>query len=232
MKVACSSAPFDVAIASRRLTQLEWLDVCARELDVDGVVFEQAHFPRTDDDYVAQLRKMAVDLGLTVVALACDAPFGPLGDDPSRDAWSAVAAGLGAPIAIGRAPGWQDDPGAWNSLVSSVRDCAREGKRRNLTLAMRNAAGTLCASGADLKRLAKDVDSAWLRFALDPEALDPPESIDALLPKAVIAIVAGGDGARSLRAFRPFVLVECVADDEPLATLGAAVRAARAAAVA
>src|SRR5579862_7300506 len=69
MKLAVSSTSFADDFAGGALTQLEWLDLCAAELEADGVVFELRHFPRTDAEYVAQLKKMAVDLGLTVAAL-------------------------------------------------------------------------------------------------------------------------------------------------------------------
>ncbi len=69
MKLACSSTAFDVFLRSGELTQLEWIDLCAYELAVDGVVFDVRHFPRTDTDYLAQVKKMAVDSGLDVAAI-------------------------------------------------------------------------------------------------------------------------------------------------------------------
>ncbi|MBD5634860.1 MAG: hypothetical protein IAI49_10310, partial [Candidatus Eremiobacteraeota bacterium] len=70
MKIACSSASFAQEIRRGDLTQLDWLDLCANELELDGVVFDADHFPRTDADYLAQMKKAAADLGLTVAALA------------------------------------------------------------------------------------------------------------------------------------------------------------------
>ena len=46
MKLACASGAFDREIESGELTQLEFLDLCARELDCDGVVLDVRHFPR------------------------------------------------------------------------------------------------------------------------------------------------------------------------------------------
>ena len=66
MKIACSTASFERALAEKSLTQLEWLDLCANELEVEGVVFDARHFLRTDDEYLAQLKKLCVDVGLTV----------------------------------------------------------------------------------------------------------------------------------------------------------------------
>ena len=51
MKVASASSAFDRAIERGDLTQLEFIELSARELAVDGVVLDARHFPRTDDDY-------------------------------------------------------------------------------------------------------------------------------------------------------------------------------------
>jgi hypothetical protein len=188
MKLAGSSASFETAIAARDLTQLEWLDLAARELALDGVVFDARHFPRLDDEYLAQLKKMATDLGLTVAGLSCDAILADA-EDAADDAerWLAVAAQLAAPLVLSRTPPAADQAGAWNDLAAAAKTASRVAKRLNVTVAVRNAPGTLCSGAADLKRLAKDVDSAWLRFALDARALDPPEPPEPLIPKTVVA---------------------------------------------
>jgi hypothetical protein len=225
MKLAGSSASFDGAIAAGGLTQLEWLDLCARDLALDGVVFDARHFPRTDADYLAQLRKMATDLGLTVAALSCDSLLGDAAEvEPSAERWLRVASALGAPLALARTPQEATrDPSAWSALVSAGKSAASAAKRLNVTIGVRNAGGTLCASGADLRRLAKDVDSSWVRFALDVAALDPPEPLGAALPKTVAAThdsrsldPLGADEAdlggvlRALGDFRGFLVIDFV----------------------
>ena len=71
MKLACASGALNREIESGELTQLEFLDLCARDLASDGVVLDVRHFPRTDGDYLAQLKKMAADRGLDI-ALGAD----------------------------------------------------------------------------------------------------------------------------------------------------------------
>lgn len=162
MKIACSSAAYAVPLAAGSLSQLEWLDVCANELEVDGVVFAAEHFPRTDGEYLAQLKKVAADLGLTVAALAADDALA--GDDEPR---LEMARALGAPLLVARAPAASADARAWSTFTDAAKSAARAAKGANVTLAVRCARGTLCESSAELRRLAKDVDSAWLRFAWD-----------------------------------------------------------------
>ncbi len=182
MKIACSSASFAREIAAGTMTQLEWLDVCANELEVDGVIFDAGQFPRADADYLAQLKKSAADLGLTVAGVAASDLF-----TASGAAHIERATALGAPLAIGPAPNANDDADAWGAFTTLATVRAREAKRANVTLAVRNAAGTVCTTSADLKRLAKDVDSSWLRFAGDDARLSNDDEVRALRPKTVIA---------------------------------------------
>src|ERR1700722_20880047 len=70
MKLACASSALGREVESVELTQLEFLDLCARELGCDGVVLDVRHFPRSDDDYLAQIKKMAPDWGLSIAALS------------------------------------------------------------------------------------------------------------------------------------------------------------------
>jgi hypothetical protein len=219
MNIGCSSESFARSIESGDLTQLEWLDVCANELEVDGVAFAARHFPRIDPEYLAQLKKACTDLGLTIAAVTA-----------SDTLWSAasgpldLAATLGAPVAIAPAPPADDDAGAWGTFAENVKRATRLAKERNVTLAVRNAVGTHCASAADLRRLAKDADSAWLRFAPSLAELDDADA-RALLPKAVIAVhaIAGLEGFAGpedpeaaaliarLARFRAFTLVDAPA---------------------
>jgi len=74
VKLAAASSALHGAIERGDLTQLEFLDLCAQVLATDGVVLDVRHFPRTDDEYLAQVKKMTVDRGLTIAAIT-DAAF-------------------------------------------------------------------------------------------------------------------------------------------------------------
>ena len=214
MKIACSSASFAEPIAAGRLTQLEWLDVCANELELDGVVLGVAQFARTDDEYLAQLKKTATDLGLTIAACADDAAIGNV--EPVL----AIALALGAPLVVTSTPAAGDDPAAWGRLVDDLKFAASAAKRANVTLALRPVANTFCASGVDIKRVAKDVDSAWLRVAFDTSVLAGDDTASALLGKAAIAMhpLDAIEPLAALERFRGFVVLErAVRADGPIA---------------
>jgi hypothetical protein len=221
MKVAISSASFGSVFARGELTQLEWLDLCANELEADGIVFDSAHFPREDDEYLAQVKKCSVDLGLTIAAVAAD---GVLESDGAR--WLDVAATLGAPLLIAHAPSTSGDPAAWGRFTEALQARAKDAKRVNVTLALRNAPGTLCVDVTDLARATKDVDSAWVRYALDARSLGELRA----LARTVIAVHTIGDVdrfatdgdedaatlVRGLARFRGFIVLDAATAQTPV----------------
>jgi len=219
MKISSSSASFAGMLARGELTQLEWLDLCAAELELDGVLFDLRHFARTDGEYLAQLKKTATDLGLGVAGLVATEPA-------DGETALEIATALGAPLVVLDAPGHSDDPAAWNVFVAALRPIVASGKRLNVTLALRNGPATLCASASDCKRLAKDIDSAWLRFATDANAFGAFDQLGDLAAKTVIATHTLSDVATfateadaeagrlvgALRGFRGFVVLDRAAE--------------------
>jgi hypothetical protein len=196
MKVAISSGSFAAELAAGELTQLEWLERSASALGADGIVFARDQFPRTDPEYVAQLRKVAVDLGL--IPLAIDAPqlLSPLLGDADRHAVLTLAAGLGALFVLTVLPAPGDvPPAAFVAAVGAAKAAVGAAKAANITLLVAPAAGTLGPDLPALQHFRKDVDSAWLRYALPAGAdrstwgardrvllvtVDPSADLDAL----------------------------------------------------
>jgi sugar phosphate isomerase/epimerase len=194
MKVCCSSHSYSRMLAAGDLTQLEWVDLCANELGLDGVEFVRSHFPRADTDHVAQLKKLCADRCLTVAALHHDTPFDPSDVDQhvAKIANSLeVAAGLGAPLVrLGVVAGGAAAAVAWRELVRGLKMACAQAKQYNITFALEPGADSLIAVPADAKRVIKECDSAWLRLAPTAQALGAPsrdEWIEAL-ESAVIVV--------------------------------------------
>ena len=183
MKLACSSTVFGQLLSSGELTQIEWLDVCARELAGDGVVLDVRHFPRTDSDYLAQVKKMAADLGLTVAAVRDDELFTRA--EPAMRANFELAGAVGAPLMASQLPSVLRM--SWSELLTRAGEATSLAKHHNTTLAIRNVPDTLAATSQELKRLSKEADSAWLRFAPELRAFDAGSEPSALLSKTVLA---------------------------------------------
>ena len=182
MKLAVASSAFHRSLESGELTQLEFLDLCARDLACDGVVLDVRHFPRTDGDYLAQVKKMAADRGLDIAALA-DAGFLAADETAMRSSLERAVA-LGAPLLASPLP--LETTGPWIEQLERLGTATSLAKRANVTLALRNAAGTFAATAHDCKRVSKEADSAWLRFGLDPRAFDAASDPGALAPNAVL----------------------------------------------
>jgi hypothetical protein len=224
MRIAISSSPFGRAFGAGELTQLEWLERCASVLAVDGVLPALADFPRTDREYVAQLRKVAIDLGL--VPLGIDAPALL---EPDRDVELALSVGtaFGGALVRTRLPAPGDVPPAtFVETVARAKAASRAGKGVNLTLLVAAAPGTLGEDLAGVKHLLKDVDSAWLRAA--PRALDVAEGIGAKDRYPALVATPSDDAAAVARAGRTaWVVLDVPRGEGDWEPVGAAIEALR-----
>ena len=213
MKLACSSTAFDELLRSGELTQLEWLDLCAHELAADGAVFDVRHFPRTDTDYLAQVKKMAADCGLTVAALRHDGFFSA--DRAHMEQTFEIALAIGAPLLSTPLP-LQTQAG-WDAVLETLGEACSLAKRHNVTLAVRNAPHTFAASMHDLKRVAKEADSAWLRYGPELGAFDASDDPKGALAKMVLAweplAPARLESAGLLAGFHGFVALDSAAGE-------------------
>jgi sugar phosphate isomerase/epimerase len=208
MKVCASSRSFDVALSNGALTQLEWIDECSAQDGLDGVDFSVEHFPRRDDDYLAQIKKLCVDRCLTVAAVNSGVAFGFGEIEPQIDAMKAaldVADSIGAPILRFTGGASSGSPGiAWRELIRGLKAVSEHAKARNVTLAVQPREGTLVANEADVKRAFKECDSAWLRLATPATVPWETCTRDAVI---MTAAPEGSELAAMLR-FRGFVTLE------------------------
>jgi sugar phosphate isomerase/epimerase len=183
MKLAVSSSCVSDALDRGDLTQLEFIDNAARVVRCDGVTLDVRHFPRSDGDYLAQIKKMATDLGLCIVALESHDFF--TADEGTMRAQIDMALAVGAPLLCASLAA--ETASSWSDQLARIGTASGLAKSANVTLAVRNAPGTFAASAHDCKRLTKEADSAWLRLALDPNAFDAASDWTPLLGNAVIA---------------------------------------------
>jgi hypothetical protein len=205
MKLACASGSLHREIERGELTQLEFVDLSAHSLACDGIVLDMRHFPRTDDDYLAQLKKMAVDRGLSIAALSDATFFSSERDRMARILGYAVT--LGAPIVA--APLAREVDESWNDQLAQLGEATALAKALNVTLAVRNAPETFAANTHDFKRVAKEADSAWLRFGPEPQRLDAASDPRALAVNTVLlwsdaALQTERSVAQTIAAFAGF----------------------------
>ena len=209
MRLACASGAFDRAFARGDLTQLEFVDACARELACDGVVLDVRHFPRVDDDYLAQLKKMTTDLGLSIAAYVDDTFFLANADGMAKAVERALL--LGAPLIA--APLAREASSPWNAQLTRINCATTLAKTANVTLAVRNARRTFAATGYDCKRLLKEGDSSWLRLGQQPAAFDAATDPAAFASSTVLLWCDAGQPVESDRLdgfqnFRGFLAID------------------------
>ena len=181
-------------LASGDLTQLEWIDLCANDLMLDGVEFVRSHFPRLDTEYIAQLKKLCADRCLTVASFHHDTPFEASDVDQHTAKLTnslEVAAGLGAPLIRIRAGQSLESPVlAWRELVRGLSAACIQAKQYNITFALEPRSQSLVATPTEVKRAIKETDSAWLRLAATASMLggDARDEWSEALNSSVIAV--------------------------------------------
>ena len=212
MRIAVSSSTFRRPLASGELTQLEWVERCASLLGVDGVVADAAGFPRTDGEYVAQLRKIAIDLGVVPFGIDGGSLFDASCSDGARETALALARGFGAAVLRTVLPPPGDVPPAtFAEAVRVAKAFARAAKTANVTAIVRSAPGTLGADAASVKHFVKDVDSAWLRAC--PGVLEELGARDRVPAFAASADDRAPDVAD--RAERRWVILDATPGGDP-----------------
>jgi sugar phosphate isomerase/epimerase len=232
MKIAVTSAVFAAALRRGELTHLEWLEACASRLELDGVVLARDDVPRTDREYAAQVKKVATDLGLVPVALDVPGLLDPDRRPDERTAALELAAALGAGlIRVSAGPPGDLPPETFARTVAAAKGFAALAKAANLTLTVAPGAGSLLATVADVQKLAKFVDSAWLRY--DLPAGDPDRGLlggrDRVLVERV-GLEEDVSGIAPLR--RGWFVLEGDGGADPFAAVAAAVGRLRATRVA
>jgi hypothetical protein len=227
MRIAVSSSTFRRPLGAGELTQLEWVERCASELSADGVVPALSDFPRFDAEYVAQVRKIAIDLGLVPFGLDAPGLLDPGGDPAIIERAVTVAAGLGAAVIRTAAPAAGDVPPA--TFVEAVRTAkivSRAAKAANVTVVATTAPGSIASDLGELHHLLKDTDSAWLRMCpavlAEPGAIGPKDRIPAFL-----ATPADDPVAVAERASAAWVILDAPAGERPWDTARDAIAALR-----
>ena len=206
MKLASSSASFDAALAAGDADPTRVArPVRARVASSTAIVFEARHFPRTDDDYLAQLKKLAADLGLTVAALACDvlARGGRRRDGrvAPRPGWRSRGRSARRCSSRGVPAAAEATRPAGTTSSRRAKAAALDAKRSNVVLARPQRAGDALRERRRPQATQQGGRQFVAALRVDAAALDPPEPVAPLLARdGRRAPRDGGDrGGRSPR---------------------------------
>jgi sugar phosphate isomerase/epimerase len=215
VKLGCSSWSYHAAFRAGGIDQMEWLRLCAEEMELDGVELVDLHFPTSDPAYLRDLKKRCTDLQLTIAGLAVSNDFGADDRRPTETQkvkqWCDVAAYLGAPI-VRVFAGWvppvqhaETPPGRivgafrrifgapridqrrlWSDVTYALRTATDYAADRGVTLALQNSRSEGIVGAADqIAQCVRDVGSPWLRVCLDPADLVDPGRFDAAVAHVV-----------------------------------------------
>lgn len=199
MKLGCSSWSYDRAIREGRLDQLEWLRLCAEELELDGVELLDHHFPDTGRPYLRDLRRRAAELHLTVSCVSVSNDFGRTTVE-ARQAevekvgrWLEIAHFLGAPVLrvfAGWLPSQEREAGRgerlWPEVVACLRESATVAAECGVVLALENHdGGGFVSRPEEIERCLEEVGSPWLRLCLDTGDLGELSAIERTARHAV-----------------------------------------------
>jgi hypothetical protein len=227
MRIAVSSSTFRQPLEAGELTQLEWLERCASELGADGVVAALSDFPRFDGEYVAQLRKVAVDLGIVPFGIEAPGLLDPAGDPAAGERAVAVAQGFGAAVLrTAPPPPGEVPPATFAETVRVAKALSRAAKAANVTVVVTTAPGTIAEDFGALRHLLKDADSAWLRACptalLEAAQIGPKDRFPAFLTTP-----SDDPAAVAERASRAWVILDAPASDSPWDVVREAIAALR-----
>ena len=223
-----ASSSFAALLRRGSLTHLEWLELCSSRLAADGVVLALADFPRTDGEYAAQVKKIAVDLGIVPVALDVPGLLDPNRPDADRESALSLATGIGAALirVTGGHPGTLP-PETFARTVAATKAFVSAAKAANVTLTVAPAAGSLLPGLAEVQNFSKYVDSAWLRYDL------PATSSERAQLGARERVLVGRLGLDEVAPALPgpqrrgWLVLEGEGGEDPFARVGAAVAALR-----
>jgi len=153
----------------------DWMTHCARDLKVGGIEITDKHLQSADEDYIRKVRRVAVDLHLTISALTISNDYGKEDTEERNkqledtEVGIELAAALGAPI-LRVFAGWPegDKEKFWPEMARCMKIAAVIAERDGIVLAVENHNhGGFIQTFDDVSRIMGDVDSEWLRLNLD-----------------------------------------------------------------
>lgn len=175
MKFACSSQSYDRAFSSGRLDLKKWIELCNRELQLDGIEIEDKHLVSTDEEYLKSLRKLVADNSLAISNIAFYNNFGmALKEDNDKEfarfkKYLSVSKSLGLHI-MRIFAGWpsSNDPQIWKEMIGYLKEGCRLASEAGIVLALENHNHDgFVKLSEDVTRTFQEVGSEWLKLLLD-----------------------------------------------------------------
>ena len=205
MKTSCSSWSYHRTFADKKMTQMSWIDECAR-LELDGVELLSNHFPSRDAAYLRDLKKRCADRYLTIAMVSAGGHL-TTSDDAQRAAdveeigqWMDVALCLGAPqVRFFCGSGAELSAGGsalYAKVLAAMKQVADMAEKKGVVAALENHGNT---STDQLLAFQRDVGSPWFKFTLDTGNFPPTSSCPSNATSAARGSSSRSTPATSLR---------------------------------
>jgi len=175
MKISNYSLNYSNLFAAGQMDIAGFLSLC-RELGLEGASLHLQNLPRTDSDYLKQLRRTYLDSGLSVSMFTVTTNFGLAEGSHAAEFRKAqealrVAEGLGAPLLrvfAGSPPAEAERSLAFERAARAVRRVCEEATRPGIAVGLQNHNhGALCRTGDEVVAFVRKVDHPNLTFVLD-----------------------------------------------------------------
>jgi sugar phosphate isomerase/epimerase len=173
MKLGCICGCFNRAFDAGQMSQLTFLERCARDLGVAGAELQDIHFPETRPRYLAALRRAAGDLGLALIGIGVHNDFGRAESTWRQSEivkvkqWIEVAAEIGAGhvrVFAGHPEGSITE--RWPAMLAALREVAAYAGEAGVRLVLENEAGFTPDAATHL-RIVREVGHPALQPLLD-----------------------------------------------------------------
>lgn len=187
-KLSLNAYSFNNPLRAGTMTIFDMLDYCART-GFDGVDLTGYYFPGypavPSDDYIFAVKKKAFNLGLYINGTGVKNDF--TWSDPSKRAeekklvkeWIIVAEKLGAPSLRIFAGDLSKEKFSWDEkakwISDDIRECAEEGKKHGVMLALQNH-NDFIKTAPEVEKLLKMIGSEWVGLMLDIGSYRVPDT--------------------------------------------------------
>lgn len=173
MRLSCLTLSYNGQFRSGKMDMTQFMHAC-RALNLDGIDPHMNSLKGTAPDYLKQLRREALNLGLTIASFCVTTEYGRSAEAIPKElekAKQAIDVGmfLGAPILrvfVGSAPSPDKREEAFKRGVDALRKTAELGAAAGMPIALQNHSG-LTSTGDDMLAFFKAVNHPNFTLLLD-----------------------------------------------------------------
>lgn len=173
MRLSCLTLSYQNQFRAGKMDIFSFMETC-RALNLDGVDIHMSALKSTDRAHLKEVRRRALDLGLSVSCMCVSTEFGrraetiPAEIDKARQAID-IGIFLGAPVLrvfVGSAPSPDKTEEAFRRGVDALRKTSEIGAEAGMPVALQNHSG-LTSTGDDMLRFHREVNHPNFMLLLD-----------------------------------------------------------------